>query len=97
LTRIRGTDRTDLDELKRLEGLTLIGTIDGMTLTLERAERLIQKGKYPLALLFEKGFTERIRNTPTDSTEEMATVRFVSDPATNLQLLGTVQGAIRSV
>lgn len=86
-----------LADLKRLEGLTLLQTIDGVTLTLERAEQLIQIGKYPLALLFEKGFSERIRSTPKDSTEEMATVRFVSDPATNLQLLASVKGAITSV
>jgi ABC-2 type transport system permease protein len=86
-----------LFDLKRLEGVTLIETIDGMTLTRERAEQLIQKGKYPLVLLFEKGFSERICKAPNDSTGEMATVRFVSDPATNLQLLASVKGAIRSV
>jgi ABC-2 type transport system permease protein len=86
-----------LSELNRLEGLTLIERIDGVTLTLERAELLIQKGKYPLALLFEKGFSERIRSTPKDSKEGRATVRFVSDPATNVQLLASVKGAIRGV
>jgi len=84
-------------DLKRLEGLTFIETIEGVTLTLERAERLIQKGKYPLALLFKKGFSERVRSTPKGSTEEIATVRFISDPATNVQLLASVKGAIRSV
>jgi ABC-2 type transport system permease protein len=86
-----------LADLKRLEGLTLIETMDGSTLTRERAERLIQKGKYPLVLLFEKGFSERIRSSPKDSTVETATVRFIDDPATNLQLLASVKGAIRSV
>jgi ABC-2 type transport system permease protein len=86
-----------LADLRRLEGLTLIETIDGMTLTLESAERLIRKGKYPLILVFEKGFSERIRSTPKGSTEALATIRFISDPATNLQLLASVKGAIRSV
>jgi len=86
-----------LADVRRLEGLTLIETIDGMTLTRERAEQLVQKGKYPLVLLFEKGFSERICKAPKDSTEEMATVQFVSDPATNVQLLASVKGAIRSV
>lgn len=86
-----------LSDLKRLEGLTFIETIGGMPLTRERAERLIQKGKYPLVLLFEKGFSEGIRSTPKGPTDEMATVRFVHDPATNLQLLASVKGSIRSV
>jgi ABC-2 type transport system permease protein len=86
-----------LFDLKRLEGITLIETIDGVTLTRERAEQLIQRGKYPLILLFEKGFSERLCKAPKDSTEEMATVQFVSDPATNLQLLASVKGAVRSV
>ena len=86
-----------LADVRRLEGLTLIETIDGMTLTRERAEQLVQKGKYPLVLLFEKGFSERIRDAPKDMAKEMATVQFVSDPATNVQLLASVKGAIRSV
>ena len=50
-----------------------------------------------MALLFEKGFSERILKARKDSKEEMATVRFISDPATNLQLLASVKGAIQSV
>jgi ABC-2 type transport system permease protein len=84
-------------DLKRLEGLTLTETIDGAPLTLERAEQLIQKGKYPLVLLFEKGFSERMAKARKDSKTEVATVRFISDPVTNLQLLASVKGAIRSV
>jgi len=89
--------RETLGELKRVEGLTLIETMDGMALTMEKADNMIQKGKYPLALCFEKDFSEHIRGTPQDLTEERATVQFVSDPATNVQLLASVKGAIRSV
>jgi ABC-2 type transport system permease protein len=85
-----------LADLKQLEGLTLTETIDGVTLTQERAEELIRRGKYPLALLLEKGFSEQVLKTGKDSKEEMGAVRFISDPATNLQLLANVRGAIQS-
>jgi ABC-2 type transport system permease protein len=86
-----------INDLKELEGLLLIETIDGDPLTLDKAEQLIRKGAHPLTILFEEGFSERVLRTPKDTKEEMATVRFISDPATNLQLLASVKGAIRSM
>ena len=84
-------------DLKRLEGLTLIQTHEGISLTSEKAEQLILKGVYPLALLFPEGYTERIRHIPNSLQNEKPTVYLISDPAMNLQLLATVKGAIQSV
>jgi len=84
-------------DLKRLEGLTLIQTHEGISLTSEKAEQLIRKGVYPLALLFPEGYTERIRKIPNSLQNEKPTVYLISDPAMNLQLLATVKGAIQSV
>jgi ABC-2 type transport system permease protein len=86
-----------ITDLKGLEGLCLIEAINGDPLNPDRAEQLIRKGAYPLTILFEEGFSEKILKTPKDKKEETATIRFISDPATNLQLLASVKGAIRSV
>jgi ABC-2 type transport system permease protein len=86
-----------ISDLKRLEGLTLIQTHEGIPLTSDTAEQLIRKGVYPLALLFPEGYTERILRVSNSLPNEKPTVYLVSDPAMNLQLLATVKGAIQSV
>jgi ABC-2 type transport system permease protein len=82
-------------DLKRMEGLILIETYKGIPLTPDKAEQLIGKGVYPLALLFPEGYTERVLQTSKDPQKEKATVYLISDPAMNLQLLATVKGAIQ--
>lgn len=87
-------DRT-IEDLKGMEGLILIETHQGIPLTAEKAEQLIGKGVYSLALLFPEGYTERVLQTPKDLQGGKATVYLLSDPAMNLQLLATVKGAIQ--
>jgi ABC-2 type transport system permease protein len=82
-------------DLKRMEGLILIETDEGIPLTSDKAEQLIGKGVYPLALLFPEGYTELVLKTSKDPQKEKATVYLISDPAMNLQLLATVKGAIQ--
>lgn len=84
-------------ELKRLEGFALIETHQGMPLTSEKAEELIRKGTYPLALLFPENFTEDLFKSERDSKERKATVYLLSDPAMNVQLLTTVKGTIEGI
>ena len=90
-------DRTIAD-LKRMEGLILIETNEGIPLTSNRAELLIARGVYPLALLFPERYTEQVLRNAKDPRKEKAIVYLISDPAMNLQLLaavkGTLQGAI---
>ncbi len=83
-------------DLKRIEGVALIETAGGVSLSLEKAEAWIRRGDYSLALAFSTGFSERILQDPGNSESEKATVYLISDPATNLQLLASVKGAIRS-
>ncbi|MFO7462235.1 MAG: ABC transporter permease [Desulfatiglandales bacterium] len=83
-------------DLKGLEGLALVEKADGVPLSLEKAEALIRRGDYPLALSFGTGFSERVLGGPGVSEGERATVTLISDPATNLQLLASVKGLIRS-
>jgi ABC-2 type transport system permease protein len=83
-------------DLKRIEELMLIETAGGVSLSLEKAEALIRKGDYSLALAFGTGFSELILQDPRASQGENATVYLISDPATNIQLLASVKGVIRS-
>jgi ABC-2 type transport system permease protein len=82
-------------DLKRMEGLRLIETHEGIPLTSDKAEQLIGRGVYPLALLFPEGYTELVLQTSKDPQKEKAAVYLISDPAMNLQLLATVKGAIQ--
>lgn len=83
-------------DLKGIEGLTLIETADGVSLSAEKAEALIRRGNYPLALSFGPGFSERILQARGVPESEKGTVTLISDPVTNLQLLASVKGVIRS-
>ncbi len=89
-------DQTVAD-LKRMEGLVLIETHEGVPLTPEKIERLIGKGIYPLALLFPENYTEQISKRAEDPRSDRVTVHLISDPAMNLQLLASVKGAIERV
>ncbi len=82
-------------DLKRMEGLILIETYEGIPLSSDKAEQLIGKGVYPLALLFPEGYTEQILKNANDPKKGKAIVYLISDPAMNLQLLATVKGAVQ--
>lgn len=84
-------------DLKAVEGLMLIETMEGKPLSLEKAEELLRKGDCALALLFQEGFSDRVLESPSDPEQGKPAVTLISDPATNLQLLGSVKGAIQSV
>ena len=81
-------------DLAETEGLVLVQTYEGIPLTPEKAEQLVGKGVFPLALLFPEGYTERVLHTSGHQGEK-AIVYFISDPAMNLQLLASVKGAIQ--
>jgi ABC-2 type transport system permease protein len=82
-------------DLKRTEGLILIENDEGIPLSSDKAEQLVHKGVYPLALLFPEDYTERILRTTSDPQKEKVAVYLISDPAMNFQLLATVKGAIQ--
>lgn len=86
-----------ITDLKGVEALILIEALEGVPLTSDKAEQLIRKGVYPLALLFEEGFTEKVLQISNRPEHEKASVYLISDPAMNVQLLAAVKGAIQSV
>lgn len=81
-------------DLKRVEGLAIIEVEGGAPLGLEKAEALIRRGEYPLALAIRNGFSERLSQYPWSG--EKATVTLISDPAASVQLLAPIKGVIRS-
>jgi ABC-2 type transport system permease protein len=82
-------------DLRRMEGLILVETVEGIPLTADKAEQLVGKGSHSLALVFPEGYTEQVLKTSRDPQKKKAAVYLVSDPAMNLQLLATVKGAIQ--
>jgi len=75
--------------------LILIEIHEGIPLTSDKAEQLIGRGVYSLALFFPEGYTERVLQTSKEPQKERTTVYLISDPVMNLQLLATVKGAIQ--
>jgi ABC-2 type transport system permease protein len=80
-----------LEELTRIEGLVFQPTLQGIPLTLDRAEDLIKRKAYAMALVFQSDFSKKIRDVETP--EEA--VYLIMDPAINQQLAAPVKGAIR--
>jgi ABC-2 type transport system permease protein len=85
------------EDLKSLEGIVFHEHLNGQSLTLERAETLVLKGRYPLVLVFTKGFSDLIVTPPQGRKEAKPTIRFIHDPATNERLLAGVKGMIQGV
>mgnify|MGYP006288912245 CR=1 FL=1 len=88
-----------LSDLKGLEGILWVEAVEGIPLTLERAESLVRKGRFPLALQFQEGFSDAFQPAPPGPSPEETPAVLVADPGLNRPLLssvrGTVQGAIQ--
>jgi len=80
-------------ELTQLEGLVVWDKIQGIPLTLAKAEDLIKRKAYPLALVFENDFSKKIQ---ADQSPNEA-VYLIMDPALNQQLAAPIKGVIRGV
>jgi ABC-2 type transport system permease protein len=86
-----------LSDLKEMEGLALVERPSGEFPSLESAEALIQKGRFPLALYFDEEFSGDFGRSFNDSAENPLPVALVADPALDRQLLSSIQGAVQSV
>jgi len=89
--------REAIDDLKRIETLSLIEKQDGAVLTRAKVERLIQNEKYSLALHFRDYFSEQMQQFSSASSFPAASVSLISDPVINKQVLASVTGAIQGV
>jgi ABC-2 type transport system permease protein len=85
------------EDLTCVEGLKIIRNINGSAITRRLAERLIMERSRPLALLFERDFSESVEQYAASDQAEAPRVLLITDPATNRQLLAPVQAAIRAL
>ena len=88
--------REVIADLKGTEGFVLLESVDGASMTRERAEELVREGQYPLALLIPEDFSERIFSLTEDPAQKAA-VTFIYDPATNVRLLSGIKGTMQGI
>ncbi|MCU0580801.1 MAG: hypothetical protein MUF69_14890, partial [Desulfobacterota bacterium] len=85
------------EDWKALAGLIFHESLDGRKLNREKGEALVRQGAYPLALVFPKGFSNRILGPSGSQPGVPPTIEFIHDPATNERLLAGVKGLIEGV
>ena len=86
-----------LSDLENMEGLAMVESLNGEPLTMERAEALIQKGRFALALYFEEGFSGDFDKSFRDLANTPPPVALMADPALNRQLLSSIHGTVQGV
>jgi len=86
-----------LDTLKKSEALSLIEKEDGALISLERAEKLIEKGKYSLAFYFKSNFSEQMLQPLSVNSGHESSFSIISDPAINRQLISSIKGIVKGV
>ncbi|MBI9050167.1 MAG: ABC-2 transporter permease [Anaerolineaceae bacterium] len=88
-----------IDDIASLDGIILINTIDGKTISFDTADSLVSTGDYPVALIFPNDFSARIIDAANIAQSNETIVSFIADPTTSTQFLspirGTVQGYIQ--
>jgi len=89
--------RQVIDDLKRVEGLILIEAHHGTPLTLDKVEQLIREQGHPMALIFQRDFSERILQANKNWSAQEATVSLMVDPVMNQQLVASIRGTIQGI
>ena len=85
------------EDIESIEGLKVVMEINGKRLTRDGAERLVKERANPVALLFERNFSESVARFVDTAKADPPRVTLIMDPATNRQLLAPVQAAIRAL
>jgi len=82
-------------DLRQVDGLTLVETVDGQALTTGKMEQLIVDRKYLLGLSFPADFSQRVLQGGLDKqSPEPTTVEFVVDPTVSGQILAPARGMV---
>jgi len=84
-------------DLKKMERLLLVDTLDGRPVTLEGAKDLIGREKFRLALYFQAPFSARVGSESKAQKRGKSPVSLIVDPRMNMQLLASLRGAIQGV
>ncbi len=80
-----------LDDLSSVDGLTLVKTIDGVSLTKEKIDQLIADREYLIGVDFPADFSEQVLDTGSTISP---TVRFIVDPTANTQIIAPARGMV---
>lgn len=83
-----------ITNLHGADGLDIIETSEGQSITRATAEDMITAGTYSIALVFPADFSEKVNETASDSQAERAVVSFIIDPAAGSQLIAPVRGLV---
>lgn len=83
-----------ITNLHEADGLDIIETSEGQSITRATAEDMITAGTYSIALVFPADFSEKVNETAGDSQAERAVVSFIIDPAAGSQLIAPVRGLV---
>jgi ABC-2 type transport system permease protein len=86
-----------ISDMGSLEGILVVREMDGIPLSLAKAEELIRNRTFPMALLFPKGFSEGALSSLRKGGEKGPVVTFLTDPATNRLIIKPIQGALRGM
>jgi len=89
--------RQAIDDLKRVEGLALIETHHGIPLSIDTVEQLIRGKRYPMALIFQMDFSERILQGKKNMPAQETTVSLMVDPVMSQQLVAPIRGTIQGI
>jgi ABC-2 type transport system permease protein len=83
--------------LKKVDGMTIVDTLDGRPVNYQTAADYINSGTISVALYFRSQFSERIDSQAIGSDDVSPLVSMVVDPTLNLQLLASLRGTIQGV
>jgi ABC-2 type transport system permease protein len=86
-----------INDLKQVGGLILIETHHGTLLTLDKVEQLIREQGHPMALIFQKDFSERILQANKNLSVQETKVFLMVDPVMNQQLVAPIRGTIQGI
>ncbi|NOZ49073.1 MAG: ABC-2 transporter permease [Chloroflexi bacterium] len=81
-------------DLREMEGIKPLESLDGKPLTRQAAEALIVKEEERVAILFPPDFSQAVTQTATDPQAAPAQVTFIVDPTTGNRFLGPIRGAV---
>jgi ABC-2 type transport system permease protein len=95
-------DRGELAEavtvdLKKMDRLMIIDTLNGMPVTLKRAKEHILHEKHTMALHFKAQFSAQILAGKSDVKNNDSVVSLIIDPTTNMQFISSLKGAIQGI
>ncbi len=80
--------------LAAIEGMDAIQEVDGVTLTYQIADKLIEEGDYNVAIIFPENFSDQILAAASDNNTLEAVVKFIADPSTSAQFLAPIRGSV---